>query len=366
MAGVRSGKTVTTIDTSTGEITGTTEYKYTTLSGKLVRVEYNTTILDIVYDESGQPFSIRYKSSPTATGALYYYVLNAQGDVIGLLNSSGELVVEYKYDPWGKLLETIIGVDETDSKYAAYNNMGLRNPLRYRGYIYDSDTGLYYLQSRYYDPAIGRFINADTYTTTDADGLLSTNMFAYCENNPVMGSDPTGEWVHLAVGAIVGGIMGGISAAAFGGNVISGIATGALGGALAISGAGRAAQIVGSAALSAINNTVTQLTSKPIASFSINELITETASGALAGVLGGEGASITNAKSIMGYGKQAIKQIKGNIKHGKSVFKPIKNYLSRAHVKGNQSVFKAFAKSITLPTLYSNGRNIYKQFFGNR
>ena len=181
-----------------------------------------------------------------------------------------------------------------------------------------------------------------------------------------MGTDPTGEWVHLAVGAIVGGIMGGISAAAFGGNVISGIATGALGGALAISGAGRAAQIVGSAALSAINNTVTQLTSKPIASFSINELITETASGALAGVLGGEGASITNAKRIMGYGNQAIKQIKGNIKHGKSVFKPIKNYLSRAHVKGNQSVFKAFAKSITLPTLYSNGRNIYKQFFVNR
>ena len=144
MAGVRSGKTVTTIDTSTGEITGTTEYKYTTLSGKLVRVEYNTTILDIVYDESGQPFSIRYKSSPTATGALYYYVLNAQGDVIGLLNSSGELVVEYKYDPWGKLLETIIGVDETDSKYAAYNNMGLRNPLRYRGYIYDREEKLVY------------------------------------------------------------------------------------------------------------------------------------------------------------------------------------------------------------------------------
>ena len=169
-----------------------------------MRVEYNTTILDIVYDESGQPFSIRYKSNPTKEGVVYYYVLNAQGDVIGLLNASGELVVEYKYDPWGKLLETIIGVDETDSKYAAYNNMGLRNPLRYRGYIYDRDTGLYYLQSRYYDPAIGRFINADTYTTTDADGLLSTNMFAYCENNPIMGSDPTGEWVHIAIGAAIG------------------------------------------------------------------------------------------------------------------------------------------------------------------
>ena len=221
MAGVRSGKTVTTIDTSTGEITGTTEYKYTTLSGKLVRVEYNTTILDIVYDESGQPFSIRYKSNPTKEGVVYYYVLNAQGDVIGLLNSSGELVVEYKYDPWGKLLETIIGVDETDSKYAAYNNMGLRNPLRYRGYIYDRDTGLYYLQSRYYDPAIGRFINADTYTTTDADGLLSTNMFAYCENNPVMGVDPTGEFsMFAAANFVIRAVTGAAS------QIISNIATG--------------------------------------------------------------------------------------------------------------------------------------------
>ena len=113
--------------------------------------------------------------------------------MVGLVNSSGKLVVEYVYDPWGKLLETKIGVAETDSKYTTYNNMALRNPLRYRGYIYDRDTGLYYLQSRYYDPEIGRFINADSYASTDATGLLSTNMFAYCENNPVMRVDPTGE-----------------------------------------------------------------------------------------------------------------------------------------------------------------------------
>ena len=186
MAGVRSSKTV-----------GSTTYKYDTLSGKVMRQSWGSNVIDFVYDENNQPYAMRYN------GTVYYYVLNVQGDVVGLLNSSGELVVEYKYDPWGKLLETIIGVDETDSKYAAYNNMGLRNPLRYRGYIYDRDTGLYYLQSRYYDPAIGRFINADTYTTTDADGLLSTNMFAYCENNPVMGTDPTGEWVHIVIGALV-------------------------------------------------------------------------------------------------------------------------------------------------------------------
>ena len=114
--------------------------------------------------------------------------------MVGLTNSSGDLVIEYVYDPWGSLLETKIGVDESNSKYSVYNNMALRNPLRYRGYIYERDTGFYYLQSRYYDPATGRFINADSYASTDMVGPLSTNMFSYCENNPVMRVDPTGEF----------------------------------------------------------------------------------------------------------------------------------------------------------------------------
>ena len=113
--------------------------------------------------------------------------------MVGLTNSSGDLVIEYVYDPWGSLLETKIGVDESNSKYSVYNNMALRNPLRYRGYIYERDTGFYYLQSRYYDPAIGRFINADSYASTDATGLLSTNMFAYCENDPVCKVDVSGR-----------------------------------------------------------------------------------------------------------------------------------------------------------------------------
>ena len=113
--------------------------------------------------------------------------------MVGLTNSSGDLVIEYVYDPWGSLLETKIGVDESNSKYSVYNNMALRNPLRYRGYIYERDTGFYYLQSRYYDPAIGRFINADSYASTDATGLLGTNMFAYCENDPVCKVDVSGR-----------------------------------------------------------------------------------------------------------------------------------------------------------------------------
>ena len=72
--------------------------------------------------------------------------------------------------------------------------MAEKNPLRYRGYYYDNETGFYYLQSRYYDPAVKRFINADIYTSTDSADAVSCNMFAYCGNNPVASADPSGEW----------------------------------------------------------------------------------------------------------------------------------------------------------------------------
>ena len=123
---------------------------------------------------SNQPLAMKYN------GTLYYYVLNAQGDVVRIVDSSRNTVASYTYDPWGKIISSSGALADI-------------NPLRYRGYYYDSETGFYYLQSRYYDPEIGRFINADSYASTDATGLLSTNMFAYCENDPVNKSDPTGE-----------------------------------------------------------------------------------------------------------------------------------------------------------------------------
>ena len=84
------------------------------------------------------------------------------------------------------------------------NSVGTQNPSRYKGYYYDTETKLYYLQSRYYDPEVGRFINADAFTSTDISGALSANMFAYCENNPVMRHDPNGEWAQILVGAAIG------------------------------------------------------------------------------------------------------------------------------------------------------------------
>jgi RHS repeat-associated protein len=84
--------------------------------------------------------------------------------------------------------------------------LGATNPLRYRGYVYDTETGLYYLQSRYYDPEICRFINADGYAST-GQGLLGGNAFAYCENEPVKRDDARGHFWNVVIGALVGGVI---------------------------------------------------------------------------------------------------------------------------------------------------------------
>lgn len=133
---------------------------------------------------------------------LYYYLVNAQGDVSAILNSGGKIAASYDYDAWGNC--TVY-----DSSDAAIGDL---NPLRYRGYYYDAETGFYYLQSRYYDPAICRFINADTFATTDANGFLSANMFAYCENNPVMRTDESGKLFAEIVGGIIGAFVSTTSA----------------------------------------------------------------------------------------------------------------------------------------------------------
>ena len=106
-------------------------------------------------------------------------------DTIAILNDSGECVAEYSYDAWGNCTVT-----------KATDTIAYDNPLRYRGYYYDFDSGLYYLQSRFYDANTGRFINADEPTLIGANGgVVSNNLFAYCDNNPVMKSDPDGHFV---------------------------------------------------------------------------------------------------------------------------------------------------------------------------
>ena len=129
----------------------------------------------------------------SATWTSYDYLKNLQGDILGICSVSGggivTILAAYEYDPWGKFL----GVrNNSGGVISDETSIALRNPLRYRGYYYDSDTGYYYLKSRYYDPQIGRFINADGYAST-GQGFLGYNMFAYCLNNPILCADEGGN-----------------------------------------------------------------------------------------------------------------------------------------------------------------------------
>ncbi len=162
--GQRISKTVT-------EGGSTTAYSYYYRDGKLIDTVWGSNRYHIFYDANGTPISITYN------GTRYYYVRNAQGDIVALTNSNGALKVSYTYDAWGRLLDTAGALEST---------LGKVNPLRYRGYVYDEETGLYYLGSRYYDPGVGRFICADDVSLLGANGTFtSLNLFAYCLNNPV-------------------------------------------------------------------------------------------------------------------------------------------------------------------------------------
>ena len=233
MSGVRSGKQVYTTSNQR-----TTTYTYTTLSGKVMRQQWETrnsddTVyqamqsLEFVYDDGNQPFAMIYKHGQTTE--LYYYVLNAQGDVIALLNANGTLAASYNYGAWGNY--SVHGADGKKTTDPTF--IGHINPLRYRGYYYDRETRLYYLQSRYYDFANCRFINADTFATTDANGFLSANMFAYCENNPVGNSDPNGEFLNTLICAVTGAALGAALALVTGENVKAAAISGAISGGIA-------------------------------------------------------------------------------------------------------------------------------------
>ena len=139
-------------------------------------------ILIFVYDASGNPIGMSHYENGEQRGT-YVFVKNIQGDVIGIYDEEGTCLVTYTYDAWGNV--TVSYSNGGASTAARYN------PFRYRGYYYDTETGFYYLQSRYYDPTVRRFINADSYAST-GKGFIGSNMFAYCRNNPVCRIDASG------------------------------------------------------------------------------------------------------------------------------------------------------------------------------
>ena len=179
-SGLRTSKTMNGVKT-----------EYYRSGSRLIGQKQGSNVMQFLYDANGL-YGFLYNGTP------HYYVYNGQGDVVRLISASGATEAMYTYDAWGKILSVTDGSGSAVSDASHIANV---NPIRYRGYYYDVETGFYYLQSRYYDPEVGRFINADGLVST-GQGLLGYNMYAYCGNNPVNRKDDGGEFWDSIVSAL--------------------------------------------------------------------------------------------------------------------------------------------------------------------
>ena len=182
-SGIRNKKTVNGI-TTTYQLDGS----------KIVSENRNGTVQSYFYDENGSVLGITYG------GENYYFRKNFRNDVLAILNASGEVVVEYSYDPWGNILAVNGSLAST---------LGADNPFRYRGYYYDTESCFYYLNSRYYDAKVCRYLNADSAIVEVGGSVQGYNLFAYCFNNPVNMSDSSGQWpqwIKNAASAVVNAV----------------------------------------------------------------------------------------------------------------------------------------------------------------
>ena len=187
--GIRTSKTI-----------GGIEHVYTLNGTQIVSEAWGNYLLIYLYDESGSPIGMQYRETSYAADVYdtFYFEKNLQGDIIAVYNENGVKIVSYNYDAWGNHTPTWHNLSGSNI-LAAYN------PFRYRGYYYDIDTSLYYLQSRYYNPAWGRFLNVDAYISTGT-GLIGYNMYAYCGNNPVMFVDYSGMCPGCSCPACMSGL----------------------------------------------------------------------------------------------------------------------------------------------------------------
>lgn len=192
--GVRTSKTVNGV-----------EYTYEYLNGQLMHETRGEKVFDYCYDANGQLYAVSYKANSSTNAVTYYYAHNWRGDITSIYDGEGNMVAKYEYDAWGNVLTV---TNSNNSEITDPNHIANLNPFRYRSYYYDSESGLYYLMSRYYDPVTHRFVNADGYFQS-GDNILDTNMNAYCRNNPIMNLDFTGMVVFsvslsLNIGCVFG------------------------------------------------------------------------------------------------------------------------------------------------------------------
>jgi len=247
--------------------------------------------LEFFYDHTGV-FAFKYNNFT------YFYRKNAQNDVIAILDSTGNTVVKYVYDAWGNL--KVLNPDGTENTEATF--LGNINPFRYRSYYFDTETDLYFLKTRYYDPEIGRFITIDDISYLDPETINGLNLYAYCLNNPVMYIDHAGNLAISTTAIIIGAVVGlfvGLATAAyydytddysFNGDVgdyvfygLTGALTGAIGG--VFSKAAFATQLIISATVGASASIAEAYYTKEITEFSLRKLAYIGVRGAVTSVL---------------------------------------------------------------------------------
>ena len=171
---------------------------------KVIYEQRGNNIIYYIYDQNGNIIGLKYNDTQ------YYYIKNAQNDIIGILDSNLNQVVRYEYDSWGNTLSI---KDINGNNIKSDTNIGVMNPYRYRGYRYDTDSGLYYLQSRYYNPEWGRFINFDNYGGQLGE-LLSHNGYIYCNNNPINMIDEDGNFA-ISLAAILSTVIAAVKAVVY-------------------------------------------------------------------------------------------------------------------------------------------------------
>ena len=343
--GIRTGKTV---DASTSTAVTTDFF----LNGdRILAQKTGSDVLWFFYDSEGKRIGM------VKNGVSYYYLYNLTGDVIGIMRASdGIVVATYDYDAWGKC------------KVNNYENLtiGTENPFRFKGYYLDNETGLYYINSRYYSPEFGRFISADT---TDVLGvsedLHDKNLYAYCDNNPVMRMDANGElWITaLTVGVGIGVLTQAVADFGLGllsgnsiGEIVQGLspadyASAAISGALAATGISAMGSIVANAALGGatyLANCSYKGEKANVVDFAIS-----TGVGAAAGYKGGSGINAERMRGVYNRSEQVLKT-------AKSAKKIARYNAKKTMVK---TTVKTGVKNTVKAGFWSNVGNFFRKLF---
>ena len=344
----------------TSKIVNGIKHEYTLDGTKILRETWDGNTLIPLYDNEDGVCGILYNNVP------YYFIKNLQGDVIAIVDKDAQTVARYSYDAWGAVTSAVTYTELTKNV-----DIATINPFRYRSYYYDEEIEMYYLQSRYYNPVVGRFVNADMLSMVSVqDDTIANNLFTYCNNEPVKNTDNNGKvaiFVTMAIGALFGlAIQWVIDMIT---NVIKGkkkfykpcssawdYICSAASGALAATGIGKMAAMFASAIIGTINYVLNCASNK--AKVCRLELIMTFVIGLICGYIGGSGANLKRVNGVVKTSKTILKTAVSPKKIAMYTSK-IKNAIVSTVVNAIRYIVSAVAN-----TLGSAGKKYVKGLLG--